>query len=156
MTLSAVAYAQEVGPPITGVSVSNVTQNGATVTAMINPEGGETEYDVELTWKEKCSKKPCKEKTGNRTTGRETLAAVNKRERVSVHVTKLTANTRYLVDLRSHRPMGSTRVEDEKGLYKVTPDSRVPTTTGCHVPASRQPLILAAAFASSLVRLTCR
>ncbi len=118
-TLSAVAYGaeqQEPGPPIKHVSVSHITKNGATVTAVVNPEGTETRYEVELMWKEKCGKTHCKEESRSRVAGTGTLAGVNEERRVSVHVTKLKADTRYLVSFEATNLRGGSRVEDEKGF----------------------------------------
>jgi hypothetical protein len=116
VTLSAVAYAAEQvepGPLITSVSVSHITKTGATLTAVINPEGTETKYEVELTWKQKCGKRHCEK---YRTAGTGTLAGANRVERVSVHLTKLKAHTSYLVSFGATNESGSTRFEDENGF----------------------------------------
>lgn len=117
-TLSAVAHAgaQAPGPPITNVSVSHITKNGATVTAVINPEGSETEYRLELRWQENCGKRHCKGKKAGHLTKTGTLAAANKERRVSVHVSNLKAETSYSARFTAINSEGETEMETGKGF----------------------------------------
>jgi hypothetical protein len=117
VTLSTDAYAGLLteGPPITDVSVSHVTKNSATLTAVINPEGTETEYKVELRYKEICGKKHCKGKTIYRTAGTGTLPArVDQERRVTIHASKLKPNTRYFAYFSATNESATTEVEEGK------------------------------------------
>jgi hypothetical protein len=112
---STVAYgaAQRPGPPITDVAVSHITKNGATVTAVINPEGTETEYRLELAT-EKCAKKHCEGKRAGHLTKTGTLPAVDENRRVSVHLSNLKANTRYSAYFAAINSEGETEMENGK------------------------------------------
>ncbi len=89
--------------------------NSATVTAVINPEGTETEYKPELRYKENCGKSHCNGKTIYRTVGKGTLPAkIDGERRVTVHVSKLKPNTRYAAYFGASNEAATTEVEERK------------------------------------------
>jgi hypothetical protein len=106
--------AQTPGPPITNVAVSHITKNGATVTAVINPEGSKTEYRLELTSQEKCTKKRCEGGKAGHLTKTGTLPAVNEDRRVSIHLSKLKADTHYSASFAAVNSEGETEMENAK------------------------------------------
>jgi hypothetical protein len=46
------AFATESKPTIDGTSVTNITEHDATIEAQINPQGGETLYEIRLLWQD--------------------------------------------------------------------------------------------------------
>jgi hypothetical protein len=116
VALSAVACAASGKPTITSVSVSRVTQKGATVTAVINPEGRKTKYELLLRFEETCGPPACKPKLGRKVAGMGSLHASDKGQPVSVRVTGLQPHKRYSADFYATNSSGAT-IQNEGKIF---------------------------------------
>jgi hypothetical protein len=115
--LSALAYAAGGKPTITNVSVSHVTNKGATVTAVINPKGSKTKYELLLHFEETCGPSPsCKPPLGRKVAGMGTLRTSDKSQRVSVLVTGLEPHKRYGADFQATNSSGKT-IQNEGKIF---------------------------------------